>query len=324
MKRAVKILLPIAIFGAVAYHFTPFLTKQFSRFEEIYVAPLFAPAPCTHPIQYVLATFNTQFGISKSYFLSALKDAEMIWEKPFGKELFTYKENSADNNILKINLVYDYRQQATSKLASLGIVVEDNRASYDSLKFKYTSLKSEYAQEKNSYDAEVQSFNTEQKAYEEQVQYWNAQGGAPKPEYEKLQAEKSSLDAKFSELQTLQAKINEMVAEINAFVVVLNRLVDSLNLSVEKYNTTNNARGESFEEGVYQSDGISKKIDIYEFSSRKKLVRVLAHELGHALDLEHVDDPKAIMYKLNQGNNETLTATDLAALKVKCGMKNSY
>jgi hypothetical protein len=310
MKRFIKIFIPLVILGALVY-----------QFREILVARFLPPVPCSQPIPYMLGNFDTKFGISKSYFLSALADAENIWEKPFGKQLFSYAPGDSAPDVLKINLIYDYRQQATGKLDSLGIVVKDDKASYDALKAKFTALRTQYDAGKTSFNAQVEAFNQKQKTYQDAVKYWNAKGGAPQDEYDKLQAEKSLLDAESKQLESAQANINNMADEINALVVVINRLANTLNLSVEQYNSVNGARGESFEEGVYSSDGLNRQIDIYEFSSRDKLVRVLAHELGHALGLEHVSDPKAIMYKLNQGNNETLTGADIEELKALCSSR---
>jgi len=45
---------------------------------------------------------------------------------------------------------------------------------------------------------------------------------------------------------------------------------------------------------------------------------VLAHEMGHALGLEHVADAQAIMYKINQGKRLSLTEDDIAALNAQC------
>lgn len=328
MKSFLKFFIPLFILGALAYSFRAdiqnrFLPELASLLEHVKsrIAP---SAPCAKPIHYTLGNFDTKFGISKEYFLSALREAETVWEKEqgdyLGKNLFTYVPEGSPRDV-KVNLVYDYRQQATSKLKSLGIVVSNNRASYDMLKAKFTALKISYEKEKSSFNARVTAFNQKQNAYEKDVAYWNARGGAPEGEYNKLQATQSALKAESKQIQILQNNLNAKAEEINAMVVVLNRLITSLNLSVDKYNTTNDVRGESFEEGVYTSDGVTSEIDIYEFSSRDKLVRVLAHELGHALGLEHMADPKAMMYELNQGTSMSLTDADLTALRAKCGIK---
>lgn len=281
--------------------------------------------PCEDPIPYALGVFDTEFGITEKYFLSALAEAEAVWEKPTEIDLFTYTpEDTREDtrtDTLKINLVYDYRQQATLKLKSLGIVVQNTKASYDTLKAKFIALKAEYERDKNIFAKRVADFNKRNSDYEREVKSWNQKGGAPEQDYKRLQATQASLQKESQVLEDMQRNLNEQVEEINAMVVVLNRLADTLNLSVEKYNTVNTSRGESFEEGVYVSSGGNQEIDIYEFSSREKLVRVLAHELGHALRLPHVEDPKAIMYKLNQGNNMTLTEADMNALKAECNLK---
>ncbi len=314
MKRILKTIIAVILVGTFAFTFRLPLEKQIegllTRARSFY-------APCGKPINYTIGSFDTKFGISKENFLSSLKEAENIWEKPRGKDLFAY----ASDGKLAVNLVYDYRQEATNKLKNLGFSVEENRNSYDLLKIRYAELEARYKEAKAIYDSRVAVFEKRKEAYDQEVKYWNTKGGAPKREYARLQEEGIALEAELNEIKGFQANVNEYVSQTNAFGVVLNRLASSLNLDVGKYNDITTSRGEEFTEGDYRISGGKEEINIYEFSNRAKLVRVLAHEFGHALGLEHVDDQKAIMYKLNTSKNEVLTVADISELKAKCTIK---
>lgn len=63
----------------------------------------------------------------------------------------------------------------------------------------------------------------------------------------------------------------------------MNQLIVILNLNVNQFNTVSHSNGEEFEEGEYVRDISGERINIYEFDGEKKLIRVLTHELGHAL-----------------------------------------
>jgi predicted Zn-dependent protease len=65
-------------------------------------------------------------------------------------------------------------------------------------------------------------------------------------------------------------------------------------------------------------DGITRTIYVYEFSSQKVLARLLAHEFGHVLDIDHVSNEDSIMYEYNTSQTLELSKEDLAALEVTC------
>src|SRR5687767_3703466 len=128
------------------------------------------PAPCTEPIAYSLGFFDSRFGISQKDFLAALSEAETIWETPISKELFVYYPEEGK---IKINLIYDYRQETTEALSSIENVVKEGEDTYENLQAKYSSIKREYESIKSNYDLEVQEFNEKNARYEEKIEAWN-------------------------------------------------------------------------------------------------------------------------------------------------------
>lgn len=301
-SRVTSILIPLFVLGVT------FFAVNSGKF------PKFLP-PCSKPITYNIGSFDRRFNISEKDFLGALSLAEAVWEKPLGKELFSYNPETGE---IPINLIYDYRQETTSTLNNLGEALEHNEENYKALEVQYKQLKSEYDNAKNLYDARVEVFDKANLLYEKQVDAWNNGPRTSKQQFNELEKAKVELEREVQELKFLEVKLNARVKEINELVARLNDMAQTLNLGVKTYNTIGSSRGESFTGGVYYSSDGKEGIDIFEFSSQDKLVRILAHELGHALGLEHNDNPESVMYYLNKGDTGVLSEDDLTSLKSLC------
>jgi len=275
-------------------------------------------SPCQKPLTFRLGAIDPKFKLSNSQVISAVNQASAIWSKAISRQLFAYATTSGE---IKIDFVYDYRQETTDKLKKLGIVVETSQKSYEDLKVQYDSLKSEYQSAKAQLDQMISIFTQQEQAYNTQVNQWNQRGGAPKNIYDQLNQTKASLDAQLAAINDKTSQVNPLIDNLNTEGDALNQLIDQLNLNVQKYNTTGAAAGKEFQEGVYIQDETGRRIEVYEFNSQIQLVRLLTHELGHALGLEHSTGTQDIMYYLNEAGNEKPTANDLTALKAKCNIK---
>jgi len=308
--KIIQIVVALALIGGLVFYFEKDIKSAVNNLSrEI--------QPCAEPLAYSLGDFDKRFGLSQADFLKAIDQAAEIWQEPISKKLFSYAPDGA----LKINLIYDSRQAATDKLRSLGISIHADQATYESLKNKYNAFEKTYQAQKNELDNIIKYYDEQKVNYEGEVKAANRRGGVTPDEYAILEQERKDLNNLVESIKQKQAVLNKTVEEINALASVINRLIRQLNLTVGDYNTIGAGASGEFQEGQYVRDAAGASIDIYQFDDRPALVKVLAHELGHALGLEHVNNPRAIMYRLNESGSEKITADDLAALKQACKMK---
>lgn len=275
--------------------------------------PFFA-VPCEKPLTYSIGAIDERFGVSRATVLSSLSRAALLWNEAAGKTVLVLAGEGAEGDV-PVDLVYGEEQ----KTSELGSVIHAEQAAYDAQKAVLEGLRAEFNNARAAYEKRAASFDRAAAKYHEDVEYWNSQGGAPEAEYRELGKEQERLASEQETLQRLASALNESSDRINDEVDELNTLAKKLNAKVGTYNER---AGEDFDQGHYQSDGRDARITIYQFEGTTDLARILAHELGHALGIDHVENPESIMYSYNIGASLALSDEDRAALRTACRLNN--
>lgn len=272
------------------------------------------PKPCEEPLTYRLGRIDERFGLTRLEFSTALRKAAAIWGKPLSRELF--REDA--QGTIEISLIYDYRQEASDKLKQLQYRMDSTKDNHEKMKMRYESLKSEYEQKSASLENDLHTYNFRINAYNAEVESWNRQGGVPETHRNRLMSGKNELDSVRASFKIRQDEVKKLTDEINTMVLVMNEVAAERNQDVDNSQDVGRQLGGEFKTGFFESKEGKQSITIYHFKNEANLVRLLVHELGHALRLDHSSNPNAVMYRLNQFDTAELTADDIAALKARC------
>lgn len=271
-----------------------------------------AAAMCPVPLAYRVGTIDSHFNITKEDAIAQLAQAETVWEDNAGRELFYYDESAA----LAVEFVFDERQAAAdfelNQRQTLDSQKEENEAVFE----KIDQLKKEYETSTKEYQEKVDAYEARLNAYNQKVNQYNDQGGAPPAVYRELEKEKEDLAEESRALNNSAAQLNELAEKINELGDQGNRLVEAYNREVEVYNSEFGYSRE-FTQGDYQGD----RINVYKFSNNAELQKVLVHEFGHALGIDHVEGESSVMYYLlgDMGTAPTLSSEDKEAFVSVCG-----
>jgi len=273
--------------------------------------------PCRQPIAYKIGTIDPRFKVSQADFETDIAKAASLWSSAAHKALFKYDPNGA----LTINLIYDDRQKLTQQENVLNSNIDAATQVAQSVKDQYKALQNQYNTGEAAYKTDLDAYNAKQTDYNNQVEYWNTRGGAPSDEFQKLQTQKNELTQERVALEQKRLAVNDLANQINALIDKYNLLVNHINENVSAINNDGLA-GTQFEEGVYISDKDGTRINIYQFDNQTYFLRVLAHELGHSLGLQHNDGADSIMNPINKSTSLALSKEDVQAIDQECDIKN--
>ncbi|MBM2820348.1 MAG: matrixin [Candidatus Berkelbacteria bacterium] len=249
---------------------------------------LFLYNNCHVPIKYSVDNVDSRFKITKNEVAEITLMAGTNWNARTSDNLFVYDENSN----LKINLVYDRRQEEVDKMNNDVKTLTNSRTTIDNFAQEYDALLTSYVQDLSAYNQEVDD--------------WSSKGGAPPDVYARLQKEKADIESR-------RVILIDMARTLNLQTQTFNNNLDSLKNEVDKRKNI------IVTQGLY--DSTSNSITIYTFGNEDELKLVLMHELGHSLGLGHAQNMTSIMFELldqQDLKNPTLTSEDIALLQNQC------
>ena len=246
---------------------------------------------CHLPIHYSVGKVDSRFEISKDEVITVAQGAAGIWNNQTDENLLVYDENSS----LKIEMIYDYRQEDLDKLNHRIEDLTKTKQSLEGTVEEYQSLLADYVQDLSDYNDEVS--------------YWNSQGGAPTEDFQRLQDEKIALDER-------RKSLIEMSQLLNIQAETYNSNLENLNDQIKQRKNL------IITQGLYI---LSKdKIEIYTYAKPDELQLVLTHELGHTLGLGHGQNPQSIMHKMlgdQDLENLKLSKEDINLLERACNLR---
>jgi len=312
MKKIFQYILLIVLFSILGIILT---NKQSFQEEAQKIRRQYIDKPCTKSITYSIGTIDPRFKISQDDFLSLISQAEQIWEKPMGKNLFQYDPSSQ----FKINLSYDDRQQTTQEAKNMENQLSGLELNHSQAESDYASSSVASKKKIDDYNKAIADYKDQLDKYNKDVENWNKRGGAPQDEFDKLKKRKKDLNSAYSQLENQRKEINTLISKTNLLAEKSNQIAKNYNSNLSTYKSK---FGESreFDKGVYDGDSIN----IYQFSDVSDLRLALAHEMGHALGIDHLAKPESIMYYMmgeQDLENPKASEEDFSALKDTCNVK---
>ncbi|WP_032811210.1 matrixin family metalloprotease [Acinetobacter vivianii] len=238
-------------------------------------------------LRYRIAEVDPRFKLSLEQVKAISEQAVQIWKNGTGQDYFVYDPNAQ----LAIHLIYDERQIESEQRREHLSQLESNQQRWQEKKKSLDQVEQEILQNRQFLGLKQQQLNQQIQAYNQEQQRARQNPAAfANPDY--FQQRQQALQQNAESLKQEINQYNQKIQQLNQQVDELNSLDQQLNASVDQYKQR--FKPHLFHKGLFNG----KQILIYEFESEDDLRLTLAHEFGHALGLQHADDPQALMHPI--------------------------
>lgn len=256
----------------------------------------FAHVPCGIPIHLALDEVDPRFGFQRATVLQALKEAVGLWQASGDAEMFLWSDHP---RTMAISLEFDQRQYNVNQQRSLRGGIDRDRSQLQSHEVTLRQWGERIEAARREQDRQSEAFARRARAHQSDVAAWNSATSQSQTEQRRQALERESLA-----VRTLQAGVNRGLAELNADIAAYNRRAREQQQQAEQYrgrvaqyNTLSSP--EPIESGRYSYDPEQgRRIAVFRAGDYNDLVWIFAHELGHALGLDHLNQPGAVMNEL--------------------------
>lgn len=285
--------------------------------------------PCSEPLGWRVAEIDPRFGLGQGEAEAAVHAAARLWNEAAGQELFFHDPDDGFDVVFHWDERHARIQEWLPRRRALDAEVEElarDRARVEEMRSELNLFQVEH-------ERRLETLDRRWDAYAELLAEWEARRPIPPDVQRQLDWEAEELERERVNLNRDAARLNEDASRVNRQTQHLNQRIQELNArrtEVEADSPLGSIRSGFYRE-THRTLGrwsvsVTREVFIYQFDDRDHLEKIVAHELGHALGLEHAVEPGALMHELHvtgpgvslEESRLRLTDADIALLREQC------